>query len=58
MMSRKVIYIDFKCTNNKKPFLNVFINRIKNCFIKTRIPEQVEKSNNISKVIDYDKYIL
>ena len=57
-MSRKVIYIDFKCTNNKKPFLNVFINRIKNCFIKTRIPEQVEKSNNISKVIDYDKYIL
>lgn len=56
-MSRKVIYVDFKC-NNKKPFLNVFINKIKNCFIKKELPKQVENVDTTKKVIDYAKYIL
>lgn len=58
IMSRKVIYVDFKCNNNKKPFLSVLINKIKNCFIKSELPKQVDTSNTTRKIIDYDKYML
>lgn len=57
-MSKKVIYVDFKCINIKKPFLNVFINKIKNCFIKKDLPKQVENLDTTKKVIDYNKNIL
>jgi hypothetical protein len=57
-MSRKVIYVDFKCNNNKKPFFSVFINKIKKCFIKSELQSQAKTSNTTRKIIDYDKYIL
>jgi hypothetical protein len=56
-MSRKIIYVDFRC-NNKKPFFNVCINKIKKCFMKKEPPKQVDHSNAAKKIIDYDKYIL